>query len=100
MPRIAVLKKRPDEEFSIGLKFITPDLEDADVIISAVVNIVPDVPGELVAIGAPIIDVDVVSQYIRGGIHGQDYYVEFKVTTTQGYVFQDAILVKVRSLVV
>lgn len=99
MPRIAVLKKRPDEEYSIGLKFITPDLEDADVIISAVVKVIPDIPGELVAIGAPVIDEDVVSQYIRGGLHGKDYYVNFKVTTTQGYVFEDYIFVNVRELV-
>ena len=94
--RILRLKKRPSEQYPIGLKYVTPDLKSDETIVSATATIYPDVVGGIVALGSPIINIDLVSQLIGGGVDGVDYTVKFKTTTSSGNVYQDSILVCVR----
>ena len=95
---IPELTKRPTEKFPIGLKYVSPDLSTGETIVACVVTIDPVAPGGLVALGAPILNGDTVTQMIQGGADGHEYYVKFDVTISSGYKFEDAIFIKVRDI--
>ncbi len=90
--------KRPDEIFSIGLKYISPDLEEGESISSASVSVSPDNPSGVQAVGNAVIEQDNVAQLISSGVDGSEYYVNFTVTTSGGHIYKDSIFVKVREL--
>lgn len=96
--RIPRLIKRPDEGFAVGLKYVTPDLEEGEELQSADVAISPVETGGLEKYGNVVIEPDTVSQYIKGGVNGHEYYVLFTVITTGGQKYQDAVYVMVRSI--
>ena len=94
--RILRIKKRPSERYPIGLKYVTPDLKSDETIASAIVTVEPDLAAGLTAVGAPIIDIDTVTQLVDSGVDGEDYLVKFKAVTSAGNTYQDSILVCVR----
>lgn len=91
---IPTLTKRPDESYPVGFKYISPDLEEGEKLVSATTEIIP--AGSLAVSGLPVIEPDVVSQVIYGGVDGEEYHVKFKTVTSVGHVYEDAIFVKVR----
>ena len=98
--KIPEVSKRPNEMFSVGLQYITPDLEEGASLASAIVTITPDEVGGLKKSGNVVIEPTVVSQLVYGGIVNKEYYVIFKVTTTGGHVYEDSIFVKIRDITV
>jgi hypothetical protein len=96
--RIPQVTKKPNEMFPVGLKYTTPDLDEGESIVGCEVTITPNEQGGLRASGSPVIDTPIASQMIYSGLDGHEYYVNFKVTTSGGHVYQDSIFVKVRSL--
>ena len=90
------ITKKPDEMFSVGLRYVTPDLAEGGEIQSAEVEIIPDQPGGLKKSGTVVIEEDTVSQVIYGGQDGKEYYVKFRVGTSGGHIYEDAIFIKVR----
>lgn len=95
---LPTIKKRPVEEFSLGLKYVAPDLEPNGTIDSVVTIVEPDEAGGVKRVGAPTIDGDVVSQVVNGGNDGVDYTLKFRVTTSEGHIYEDAIFVQVRDI--
>jgi len=96
--RIPQVTKKPDEMFAIGLKYVTPDLEEGQSILECEVSIKPDEIGGLKKSGQPVIDTPIVSQVVYGGLDKKEYYASFKVVTSGGHIYEDTIFVKVRSL--
>lgn len=96
--RIPELTKRPAEMFSVGLRYQSPDLDEGGRIVAAIVNIIPNEAAGLKKTGNVVIENDTVSQMVYDGEDGHEYYVEFKVTTSGGHVYEDAIFVKVREI--
>jgi len=92
--------KRPDEEFAIGFRYTSPDLEEDETITEAVITITgSEEVIDLVVDGAPTIEEgNLVKQKIKAGTADEEYKVIFKITTSVGYIFEDFIYVKVRSL--
>jgi len=92
------LTKRPDEMYPVGIKLVSPDLEQGETIQSCTVTITPDEAGGLKTSGSVVIDQDTVEQVIYGGIAGSEYRVYFETITSGGHVYEDMIFVKVRNL--
>ena len=95
--RIPHLVKKPEEIFSVGLKYITPDLEEGQYLTGGSVTISSDEDGGLKKEGNVVIEADIVSQLISGGIVGKEYFVDFIVTTSGGHTYKDTIFIKIRS---
>ena len=95
--RMPSLVKKPEEMFSIGLKYISPDLEEGMYLTDATVTITPDEVGGLKKEGNAVIEPDIVSQMIKEGIVGKEYFVDFVVTTSGGHIYKDTIFVKIRN---
>lgn len=93
-----VLKKKPDEEYPIGFKYIAPDLAEGETLASCTVTISPDEEGGLKVSGDPVVASDTVSQKVTGGVDGHEYYVKFLVLTSAGHKYEDSIFVKVRAV--
>ena len=93
--KIPIVIKKPDEKFSIGFEYISPDLEEGATIASCEVSISPS--GGLVVDGSPVVEATKVSQVVKEGTDGVEYWVTFKTTTSGGHVYEDKIFVKVRS---
>jgi len=96
--KIPEVTKKPYEEFSIGLRYSTPDLDEDETITSVVVSITSDeATPTLVVDGSPTItDGNTVAQQIKVGTANEEYKVIFKIATSAGYKFEDFIYVKVR----
>ena len=92
------LTKRPNEKFPIGLIYESPDLDEGASIISCTITISPTVSEGLKVSGSPLIDGNEVSQVVYAGEAGVNYNIVFKVTTSEGNVFEDAVYVKVREV--
>jgi hypothetical protein len=93
--RIPTLTKRPDEMYPVGLHYTSPDLDEGEKLVSATVEVKPS-GGSLQLSGLPVIEPDIVSQFIYGGTDGEEYYVIFHTLTSVGHNYTDAIFVKVR----
>lgn len=96
--KVPVLTKRPSEQFAVGLRYESPDLEEGSRVVSCSVTIDPVEAGGLEKEGNPVIEQDIASQMIKGGVDGHEYYVVFDVVTSIGHIYQDAIFVKVRNI--
>ena len=92
--RIPELTKKPDEQFAIGFQYISPDLEENEYITGCVISISP--ANGLVVDGDPEIKPTKVTQMIKAGTDGNEYYVKFKTTTSAEHIYEDSIFVKVR----
>ena len=93
---MATIRKSPNEEFSIGLKFVSPDLDEGETIVSVTTAVAPS---GLSLFGSPSINgegSDTVSQVVSGGVDGTDYIVTFTAVTSQAHTFEGCILVQVR----
>ena len=93
--------KRPDEIFPVGLRYSTPDLDEDETISSLMLEITSDDEETpiLVVDGSPTIEFGTtVKQTIKLGTADVEYKVIFTATTSAGYVYEDFIYVKVRSL--
>ena len=95
---IPSIRKRPVEQFSVGLTYVSPDLEAGETITNVTTSIDPDEPNGIKPEGPPTIDAATVSQIISGGENGKEYKVKFQVTTSAGHLFEDAIFVLVRDI--
>ena len=93
--KIPIVDKKPDEQFSIGFEYISPDLEEGATIASCVVSISPS--GGLVVDGSPIVEATKVSQVVKEGTDGIEYWVTFKTTTSGGHIYEDKITVQIRA---
>lgn len=98
MRTIPEITKRPGEAFSVGLKYISPDLEEGGKISAATVTITPSESQGLQKSGNVVIETDTVSQVISGGVDGHEYYVNFIVITSGGHTYEDSIFVKIREV--
>ena len=98
MRKVATLQKSPAEQFAVGIKYVSPDLDEGQRIVSCTVEITPTVVGGLEKDGTPVIETDIVSQMIKGGVDGSDYYVKFLSVTSVGHVYEDSIFVRVRNV--
>jgi len=96
--KVPTLQKAPAEQFAIGLKYESPDLDEGQRIVSCTVSISPSGAGALEVDGGPVIETDIVSQMIKGGTHGEDYYVKFLSVTSIGHIYEDSIFVRVRNI--
>ena len=92
------LQKTPSEQFAVGLKYESPDLDEGQRIVSCTVTITPTEASGLEVDGNPVIETDIVSQMIKGGVDGNDYYVKFTTVTSVGHVYEDSIFVRVREI--
>ena len=98
MTRLLSIVKKPNEKYAVGLKYQAPDLEEGQSISSVSVSITPTTGvTPLIVDGSPSIDGDTVSQVIKAGVNGENYYVIFTTTTSIGHIYEDRIFVKVRS---
>jgi len=88
---LPVVEKGVDGKFAIGLELQAPDLEAGEDI-TAVETAVTPVGLNLV--GSPTISTDKtkVYQIVDGGVAGVDYTVQFKITTSAGYVYEHPVL--------
>ncbi len=98
MKKVPTLQKAPAEQFAVGLKYESPDLDEGQRIVSCTVTIQPVETGGLEVDGSPVIEHDIVSQMIKGGVHGSDYYVKFLSVTSIGHIYEDSIFVRVRNI--
>lgn len=96
--RVAVVRKRPGEKFSVGLKYSSADLAEGATIASVTVAITPSgTANDLVIVGNPTHDDEQVAAMIDKGRDGFEYYVTFTTTTSTGQIFVDKVFVKVRA---
>ena len=96
--KVPTLQKAPAERFAIGLKYESPDLDEGQRVVSCSVEITPTEAGGLVTEGSPVIETDIVSQMVSGGLHGSEYYVKFLSVTSIGHIYEDSIFVRVRDI--
>lgn len=97
MPGYFTLDKHPDEEYSLGLEYEAPDLEQGETLVNGVVTITPSgEANDLVIKGSISVSDNIVSQLVEKGRDGIRYVVEFKVTTSVGHIYVDKILVNVK----
>ena len=96
--KMPIIIKRTSEQFAIGLKYEAPDIEEGARITSASVSISPSEIGGLEKDGSPVVEADTVSQMIKGGANGHEYYVKFTTVTSIGHIYEDAVFVKVRDI--
>ena len=89
--------KKPNEEYPIGLIYETPDVETSETCQVCIVSIDLSETDGLKVDGDPVVQSDRVSQVIKGGVDGHDYWVTFKTTTSVGNIYEDKIFVMVRS---
>ena len=94
--RIPEVSKQPSEVFSVGLKYVSPDLDEGGRLLSADVSVRPTEIGGLAKVGNVVIEPDTASQMVSGGVDGHEYYVTFKVVTSGGHTYEDEIFIKVR----
>jgi hypothetical protein len=94
---IPEITKRPNERYTIGMRYLSPDLSEGASIISSSVSITPSEAGGLSVWGSPTIDGNVVNQGIQAGEDGGNYYVTFTTRTSEDNIFEDSVYVKVRS---
>ena len=92
--RIPELTKKPEEKFAIGFQYVSPDLEENEYLTACTVSISP--ADGLEVDGDPEIKPTKVTQMIKSGTNGNEYYVKFETTTSAGHIFVDSIFVKVR----
>jgi len=90
------LIKKPNEQYPIGLIYETPDIEGSETCSACEILISPSETGGLEVEGDPVVQSDRVSQEIKGGIDGHDYWVTFKTTTSIGNIYEDKIFIMVR----
>ena len=97
---VAIIKKRPTEQYSIGLKFQPPDLVYDQKIIGVETSVVPVEVGGLELLGSPTIGglTDEVAQVIGSGNDLGEYRVKFKVTTSLGDIFEEEIMIIIREI--
>jgi len=93
--KIPIVVKKPNEQFSIGFEYISPDLTEGATLASCTVSISPS--GGLVVDGSPVVEATKVSQVVKGGADGAEYWVTFLTTTSGGHIYEDKIFVKVRA---
>jgi hypothetical protein len=89
--------KRPSERYTVGMKYLAPDLEEGATILSSTVVITPTETSGLAVWGSVSIDGNVVEQGIQAGLDGHNYYVTFTTRTSEDNIFEDSVYVKVRS---
>jgi hypothetical protein len=96
MATIFVVEKAVAEKFEIGLRYWPPDIRVGQTITAVEISVVPTGLG---LDGDPTIDGLEVKQMVYGGMAGVRYVVQFKITTSIGYIFEnpqyDAITVRV-----
>lgn len=92
----AMVTKRPDETYPVGLIYTSPDIEEGETCVSCVVEIDPVESGGLSAVFDPVVEDDRVSQMLTAGLDGHEYKVKFKTTTSGGHTYEDFVLVLVR----
>jgi hypothetical protein len=90
-----LVDKFTGEEWGIGFKFYPPDLNIGETITSCTTSVSPS---GLELHGDPIIDNPnrTVTQVVRGGTSNYTYTVTFNTTISNGYVFVDQILVRIK----
>ena len=91
-----IVEKAPPEKFKIGLYYWPPDVDATNTIITATAVATPtglDLDGAVVITGQQVM------QMMHGGAVGQDYMVQFTITTSDGSIYaspdHDAIIVRV-----
>jgi len=96
---LPVVEKGVDGKFAIGLELLAPDLEAGEEITAVETTIAPV---GLTPVGAATISADKrkVYQIIDAGVAGVDYTVQFKITTSAGYVYEHPVLNAIRVEVV
>jgi hypothetical protein len=90
-----LINKFSGEEWGVGFKFFPPDLNVGETITTCVATVTPS---GLEIHGDAIIDKDdrTVTQVIRGGTSGITYTVTFTTEISNGYVFIDQVLVRIK----
>ena len=95
MINLAWIEKGANEKFAVGLEYVAPDLEAGETITDVSVSVIPTG----LTVGTPVVDGAKVKVSIEGGTLAQTYRVQFRVTTSAGYVYEhperDAILVRI-----
>jgi hypothetical protein len=98
--RYAIITKRPDEKFAVGFQYSSADLANGATISSVTATIekvdLTETTNVLAIVGTPVKEDFTVSAIIEKGNANKEYYVNFKTTTSAGYVFVDKVFVKVR----
>jgi len=98
--KLPEITKRAEEQFSIGFKYIAPDLEDDETLEEAEITIEPSEVGGLAKQGAEVFTGgNTVAQIVKEGIDGNEYRVNFVVTTSTGSIYKNSIFVKIRDFV-
>lgn len=91
----AIIEKGVDGEFPIGLAYYSPDLASGETISAVTVSVSP----AGLTLGAGSISSNEVSAEVSSGVAGEEYKVQFKMTTSSGKIFKhpvyDSIIVKV-----
>ncbi len=85
--------KNADEEFPIGFRLTSPDLEDGETIATCVCTVSPsglDIT-ELEVINGPE-----VSQFIKSGVAGVSYEILFTITTSTDKIWTPIFKVEVK----
>lgn len=85
------ISKKVGENWPIGLRYHSPDLENGQTIASAVVTVAPS---GLTLGGQSIVD-NRVEKWVSGGSAGVEYTVTFEVTMSDGKVVIDDFIVRV-----
>jgi hypothetical protein len=90
-----LIEKYAGEEWGIGFKFYPPDLNLGETITDCITSVSPS---GLELHGDTIIDIDnrTVTQVVRGGTSGVTYTVTFNTTISNGYVFVDNIIIRIK----
>lgn len=91
MPAIAVIKKKPNDEFEVVLCYFPPDLLAGETISGSVVT----AQTGLTADGSPIILGNEVGQMIKGGTSGSEYTLTFFTSISSGRKLEDFVIVRV-----
>jgi len=88
---LPVVEKGVDGKFAIGLELQSPDLEAGQEITAVETSVSPV---GLTLVGSPTISTDKtkVYQIVDGGVAGTDYTIQFKITTSAGYVYEHPVL--------
>jgi len=88
-----VIKKDTLDEWYVGFKYVSPDLESGETISAVDVSVDPS---GLTLSGAGVITGSSVAQFITGGTSGAAYIMTFKTTISSGNIFIDRHTIKIK----
>ena len=89
----ATIRKTAAEEFAVGFRLTSPDLEDGETIANCVCSVSPS---GLTLYDPEVIDGPEVSQFIKDGVAGTNYEVLFTITTSTNKIWTPIFKVEVK----